>query len=1168
MRVAELAPGDVFGGYRVLSRLGEGGMGIVYLAEHIGLGRKVALKLLPPQLASDPRFRERFIRESRTAASLDHPNVIPIYEAGESDGRLFLAMRYVDGTDLNRILHDRGRLEPTRALRILKQVAGALDAAHERGLVHRDVKPANVMLTAGSGTEEHVYLTDFGLTKRMASESGITDTGQFVGSLDYAAPEQFEGGTLTPATDLYSLGAVLYECLTGEPPFRREQDAAVMFAHLLAPVPKVTDSRAELLPGIDQVLARAMAKKPEERYSSGAQLVTAAADALDLQGEEYRIPTSRLRRIVGARRSRKRRRFTVRAVAVTLAVALVAVVLPRVIGGGAPRFQAGIVLLDPKTGKQTGFVSPSQVARPVAARYADGHFWLFNLEPASFVEVDAKMGNVLTQVAAPVPDIGGFAVEGNTLWFTAGNELVKMDTTIGREVDRFDLDKLVPGEGGDLSGVTTGAGSVWVGRDVAPQGQIVRLDSASGQVQHVSKDTFGRNHSLAYGEGSLWAADRAGIARIDSEANTTTVANDVSGNFDVAEGGGFGWTSDESKGVVYKLDRTARVVGTYTTGLGATGMSFSDGVLWVANQDVGTVAGIDAVTGKLSTYRLGHPVGSVAAGGGVLLVLVGEGRTFEDTIGALTGKVARLFTPLGQLFDQADPAIDGAPGVFEVEYATCAKLLNYPDKPPPDGWQLQPEVATGMPAVSSDGRTYTFTIGSGYRFSPPSNQPVTAETFRHTIERALSPKMGDGAPGRQFVDDIEGEQAFLDGKAEHISGLQVTGDRLRITLVRPSANFLVRLSLPFFCPVPTNTAMVPGASSISRTLSSDGQIPAAGPYYVADRVGAEFVILKRNPNYRGPRPHALDAIVLREGVDSGLAVDRVQDEGWEGITNVRLQSGVNFQDSTFDPESTLASQWGPSSAAARRSDQRYYPVLDGGVGFIEFNTNRPLFSDSKVREAASLALDRRLLGHVLATAVPAWDLLPPNLPGVSTTSGAEPPVPDLDRARQLMDGRTAEALMAIDPPDRCPSCAQLAEVVKSELRQIEIDVRIKVVPQETSSYGYAHESGSPVDIRYAQFNADAYELVDLSHYLSDFMGYADWWPADVRKAAQRLTGLDGADLDAGVLAWMAMLKDQAVLAPVAHLVSPAYFSPNLGCRVFPPFGWGVDLAALCLMPQS
>src|SRR5438093_8666263 len=185
MRVAELAPGDTFAGYHVLSRLGEGGMGIVYLAEHIGLGRKVALKLLPPQLAADPRFRERFIRESRTAASLDHPNVIPIYEAGEADGRLFLAMRYVDGTDLNRILHDHGRLEPTRALRILKQVAGALDAAHERGLVHRDVKPANVMLTRGTEESEHVYLTDFGLTKRMESEAGITDTGQCVGSLCY-----------------------------------------------------------------------------------------------------------------------------------------------------------------------------------------------------------------------------------------------------------------------------------------------------------------------------------------------------------------------------------------------------------------------------------------------------------------------------------------------------------------------------------------------------------------------------------------------------------------------------------------------------------------------------------------------------------------------------------------------------------------------------------------------------------------------------------------------------------------------------------------------------------------------------------------------------------------------------------------------------------------------
>ena len=191
----DLQPGTEFAGYRIVRTLGRGGMSVVYLAEHDWLQRKVALKVLAPQLAEDERFRERFVRESRLAASLDHPNVIPIYEAGGSGGDLFIAMRYVEGTDLRGLLHEGGALEPGRALAILRQVAAALDAAHEQGLVHRDVKPGNVLLAQprGSGPDVHVYLSDFGLTRRSASDSGVTGTGQFVGTLDYAAPEQFQG---------------------------------------------------------------------------------------------------------------------------------------------------------------------------------------------------------------------------------------------------------------------------------------------------------------------------------------------------------------------------------------------------------------------------------------------------------------------------------------------------------------------------------------------------------------------------------------------------------------------------------------------------------------------------------------------------------------------------------------------------------------------------------------------------------------------------------------------------------------------------------------------------------------------------------------------------------------------------------------------------------------
>ena len=278
----DLQPGTELASYRIVRTLGRGGMSVVYLAEHDWLQRKVALKVLAPQLADDERFRERFARESRLAASIDHPNVIPIYEAGSSGGELFIAMRFVEGSDLRTVLHEQGALEPARAIGILRQVAAALDAAHEQGLVHRDVKPANVLLARARGSEsvEHVYLSDFGLTKRSTSDSAVTGTGHFVGTLDYAAPEQFNGETPGTRTDVYALGCMLFECLTGRPPFRSESDAGLMYAHLQVPPPPVTSERPDLSHEIDRVVERAMAKSPEDRPRSAGELAESAARAL------------------------------------------------------------------------------------------------------------------------------------------------------------------------------------------------------------------------------------------------------------------------------------------------------------------------------------------------------------------------------------------------------------------------------------------------------------------------------------------------------------------------------------------------------------------------------------------------------------------------------------------------------------------------------------------------------------------------------------------------------------------------------------------------------------------------------------------------------------------------------------------------------------------------
>ena len=259
--------GADFGGYRLDSLIGHGGMSIVYRAHHLQLGRTVALKLLSPELSRDASFRDRFTRESQLAAGLDHPNVIPIFEAGDQDGVLFIAMRYVEGADLKTRLKRDGPLPLDEVPPLMAQVAAALDSAHARGLVHRDVKPANILIASGAGPEgaDHVYLTDFGVAKDEGA-GGLTKTGMFVGTAEYAAPEQFEGKPLDARTDIYALGCVLYESLTGAPAYDQDSEVAMMYAHLLQPPPKATEKRPELPQAVDDVIAKAMAKSKDDRY--------------------------------------------------------------------------------------------------------------------------------------------------------------------------------------------------------------------------------------------------------------------------------------------------------------------------------------------------------------------------------------------------------------------------------------------------------------------------------------------------------------------------------------------------------------------------------------------------------------------------------------------------------------------------------------------------------------------------------------------------------------------------------------------------------------------------------------------------------------------------------------------------------------------------------------
>ena len=299
--------GTVLAGFRVESLIAEGATGSVYLARDTTRGTCVALKVLDPGLSADERFRRRFLRESELAESLHHPHVVPTITSGEQEGVLYLAMPYIEGSDLREVLRDEERLEPGRAIDLVGQVAEALDAAHAAGLVHRDVKPGNILIEARP-EGEHAYLCDFGLARHLSSPSSLTGDRGLIGTLDYIPPEQIDGRDVDGRGDVYSLACVLFECLTGERPFERESELALIYAHLNdAPLP-ITDLSPELPEALDGVVATALAKAPDERYASCGEFVVAARAAL--AGKPY------------ARRSRRRRRWVVGTVALLAAAAV------------------------------------------------------------------------------------------------------------------------------------------------------------------------------------------------------------------------------------------------------------------------------------------------------------------------------------------------------------------------------------------------------------------------------------------------------------------------------------------------------------------------------------------------------------------------------------------------------------------------------------------------------------------------------------------------------------------------------------------------------------------------------------------------------------------------------------------------------------------------------
>jgi Protein kinase domain len=411
----EVEIGSDFVGYRIEEPIGRGGMGVVYRAYDLRLKRPVALKLVAPELSLDERFRDRFARETELAMSVEHPNVVPIHDAGDVDGRLYLAMRLVVGTDLSQLLRIEGALDSTRALAICRQVAGALDAAHVNGLVHRDVKPSNVLLDEN----EHVYLADFGLTRRLSEQEAPVTDGRSIGTLAYVSPEQIESKPADGRADVYALGCMLFECLTGTPPYPRGSRLETAWAHLEEPPPRAHSFDAELPEAVDEVFTTALAKEPSERYPTCTALIAAAEKALGVRSGR---PSGRRHLLIAG---------AVLIALVTVAAAFAAVLATEGHGkAAAPLFARpdSLARIDPATSKVSAVIDVG--AHPVVAAAAGHSVWTYNSGDGTISEVDPDTNRVLetTPVAGGIPAqccslFAGPVLAANSsgAWFVGGD---------------------------------------------------------------------------------------------------------------------------------------------------------------------------------------------------------------------------------------------------------------------------------------------------------------------------------------------------------------------------------------------------------------------------------------------------------------------------------------------------------------------------------------------------------------------------------------------------------------------------------------------------------------------------------------------------------------------------------------------------------------------------
>jgi YVTN family beta-propeller protein len=860
---------------------------------------------------------------------------------------------------------------------------------------------------------------------------------------------------------------------------------------------------------------------------------------LDSQGA---VPAQELVESVSTPARLRRRRLVAAIVVGALAAALAISALALIRGGSERAFEVApnsVAVIDPGTNRVVDAITVG--VRPGAITSGSDALWVANVDDRSVSRIDVKTRTVKGAIAMDEAP-SGLAADVEAVWVVSA--IPTRSLAVVRRIDpSFDaVDKtmnvhgLAGFEGGTSGAVAVGEGGVWVVSGGV--GQVVRIDPDSTKVV-ATIDVGVLPTGVAVGGGAVWVTDVYGnaVTRIDPETNVVAETIPVGvGPTGIAYGMGAVWVADSFDDTVVRIDpATNAVKATISVGDLPAGIAVGAGAVWVANAGDGTVSRIAPESNEVvETIHTGGSPGGVAVAAELVWVTV-EAREIP---GGLAAGQARETAHLVALSDVSslDPALAVDPLSLQLEYATCARLFNYPDKPPPAGMQVEPEVARSPPAVSADGRTYTFTIRPGFRFSPPSNEAVTARTFKYTIERSLSPRLGGPARGR--LDEIVGVEAYEAGKATDIAGVVANGDKLRIRLIHPAPDLPARLALAVFCAVPTNTPIDPRGV---RT------VPSAGPYYVASYTPSQRIVLKRNPNYGGHRPRPLREIRLTLSVAQAQSIAEVE----AGRADYALEV-------PRDAHAHLSARYGRSSEVAKVGRQQYFVNPELRVSFLVLNARRRLFGDARLRKAVSYAVDRRALARndVFALGEPADRYLPPGMPGFRP-GRIYPDSPDVNEARRLARGRGGTAVLYT-----CDllTCKQVAQIVKENLRPIGIDVQVEVLPIQAFETRILRE-GEPFDIAVFASGADA---ADPGAFLGSMLRLP---VLDVSAYEQRLAAaatLSGRrrELAFGQLAHD-LARSAAPLVVYANTVRRDFFSRRMGCQIYNPL-YGIDLAALCI----